>query len=286
MNSAARIRPEDFEFLQRVVREEAGLMLEPGKEYLAETRLGILARREGLESLQRLIQKIRGEPPTGALRRRAVEAMLTHETSFFRDPQVFEVIRRRVLPELITLRSAEKRLDVWCAAAASGQEPYSLAMVVREYQPVLSGWTVRMMATDLSEPVLARARRGEFSGLEMGRGLSRELRDRHFRVHGSTWRIRDELRDMVEFTRMNLAGPWTGLPRFDLVLMRNVLIYFEAAEKRAVLERLRQHLRPGGLLFLGSTETSFQIHGGFERVTLDGVSAYRLGPEAAAGPRG
>ncbi len=239
----------DFEYLCAVLHEESGLALGPDKVYLVEARLGPLARREGLGSVAALLERLRRGVP--ALRRQVVEAMLTTETSFFRDAVPFEALRRTILPELLRRRTTRERLHLWCGASSSGQEPYSLAMLLREHFPGLAGTQVRILASDLSGAVLERARQGVYSQLEVNRGLPARLLVKYFRREGLDWRIADDIRSLVDFFPLNLVGAWPVLPPVDVALVRNVLIYFDLPQRKQVLGRIRRHLRPDGYLFLG-----------------------------------
>jgi len=268
------IAPADFEYVQKLVHERAAIVLEPGKEYLAESRLLAVARREGLGSLAELVARLRGER-WNPLHRKVVEAMTTNETSFFRDAHPFDALRRRILPEVLERRAAERVLRIWSAASSSGQEAYSIAMLLREEAAALRGWQVGILGTDLSAEMVARARAGRFSQLEVNRGLPATFLARYFRRRGMEWEIDEAVRGMVEFREMNLADAWPVLPEMDVVFMRNVLIYFDLDTKRAVLARVRRVLRPGGYLFLGGAETTINLDDGFERVVLDQAPAYR-----------
>jgi chemotaxis protein methyltransferase CheR len=270
------LSPADFEYLSALVREGSAIVLEEQKAYLFEARLAPLARREGFDSLEALVRHLRGARADG-LHRKVVESMTTNETSFFRDVHPFEALRQAVLPELLRRRAAERRLRVWCAACATGQEPYSVALLLREHFPELAGWDVRVLATDLSEEVLGRARLGRYSQAEVNRGLPARLLVKYFAKEGLEWQLREEVRRQVEFRQLNLAGPWTGVPQ-DVVLLRNVLIYFDVADKRQVLARVRRVLRPDGALFLGGAETTLNLDGDFERAPFARACWYRVRP--------
>jgi chemotaxis protein methyltransferase CheR len=265
----------DFEYVRRLVRERAAIVLEDGKAYLAESRLVPVARREGFGSVAELIARIRDER-FGPLHRKVVEAMATNETSFFRDVHPFDALRTAVLPDVLARRAAERTFHVWCAAASTGQEPYSVAMLLREHFPQLAGWTVRLLATDLSTDVLGRARAGRFTQLEVNRGLPAAHLVRYFERQGPHWVLGEEVRRMVEFRELNLAEPWPVLPPMDVVLLRNVLIYFDLDTKREILAKLRRVLRPDGWLFLGGAETTLNVDDAFERVQVGRASAYRV----------
>jgi chemotaxis protein methyltransferase CheR len=255
----------DFEYVCRLVRDRSAVVLEAGKEYLVEARLGPLAGEFGHGSVTELVGRLRAGGD-GGLTTRVVEAMVTNETLFFRDGQPFETLRKTVLPGLIARRAAERRLDVWCAASSTGQEPYSLALLLREHFPELSGWRVNVLATDLSSEVLGRARAGRYTQLEVNRGLPAALLVKYFRQHGREWELAEDVRRMVEFRELNLAGPWPGLPRMDLVFLRNVMIYFDVETKKAILGRVLRVLRPDGYLLLGTAETTHGLSDSFRRV--------------------
>jgi chemotaxis protein methyltransferase CheR len=265
-----------FDYLRVLVRERSAIVLEDQKGYLVEARLGPLARREGFASLDALVDHLRSGRRDGGLHQKVVETMTTNETSFFRDVHPFEQLRLEVLPELMRRRAAERRLDVWCAACASGQEPYSVAMLLREHFPTLAGWDVRVLATDLSLDVLERARQGRYSQAEVNRGLPARLLVKYFVKDGADWQLKDEVRRMVEFRQVNLVGPWPAAPPQDVVLLRNVLIYFDEAARRSVLGKVRRLLRPDGRLFLGSAETTINLDDAFERVQHGRSICYRL----------
>jgi chemotaxis protein methyltransferase CheR len=265
----------DFEYIREVVRRHSAIVLDPGKEYLVESRLVPLARKEGEPSIAGLVAKMRTER-TGALTGRVVDAMTTNETSFFRDGHPFEAMQRRVLPELLRARAAERRLSIWCGASSSGQEPYSLAMLLKEVLAGAPGFSASLLATDLSAEMLERTRAGLYTQLEVNRGLPAPMLVRHFDKVGTQWQVKPELRAMVKTRLLNLAVPFPPLGTFDVVFLRNVLIYFDAATKRTVLQRVRQVLRPDGYLFLGGAETTLGIDDAFDRVVLDRATAYRL----------
>jgi chemotaxis protein methyltransferase CheR len=264
----------EFAYIQTLARRHSGIVLDAGKEYLAESRLQPLASHEGFASVADLIRRLRTES-VGGLHHRVIEALATNETSFFRDIGTFEALRHRVLPDLLAARASERRLSLWCAACSSGQEAYSLAMLVREELPGFADWDVRILASDLSETILSRARAGRYSQLDINRGLPASLLVKYFRRHGIEWEIEPEIRKMVGFRRINLAEPWPALPRMDMILMRNVLIYFDVDTKKAVLGNARRLLREDGFVLLGTAETTFSIDGAFAAVEPDGLAIFR-----------
>jgi chemotaxis protein methyltransferase CheR len=265
----------DFDYLRKLVREQSAIVLEPGKEYLVEARLATLVRQEGLGSMQDLVAKLRSHH-SGPLHTRVVEAMTTNETLFFRDPFVFEALRTAALPELVERRRPERRLEIWSAACSSGQEPYSVAMLLREHFPEVTGWRTSILATDLSTQMLARAAEGRYSQLEVNRGLPATMLTKYFSRQGMHWQVGDELKRAIEFRPMNLDAPWPTLPQMDVVLLRNVLIYFDMETKRRIVANVRKVLRRDGYLFLGGAETLLNVDDAFERVTLGKAACYRL----------
>jgi chemotaxis protein methyltransferase CheR len=265
----------DFNFIRRLVLEQSAIVLEEDKGYLVESRLLPLARREGFASLDLLVRRLQAEP-LHALHYRAVEAMTTNETSFFRDFHPFEVLKKSVLPDLIARRSAVRELNIWCAASSSGQEPYSLAMLIRESFPKLASWKVRILATDLSTDILARAREGRYSQLEVNRGLPATLLVKYFQKRGCDWYLQDDIRNMVDYQIVNLADRWPYLPPMDIVMIRNVLIYFAVETKKEILAKVRRVLKPDGYFFLGAAETTFSIDNSFERVQFERATCYQV----------
>lgn len=265
----------DFQFVRELLRREAAIVIDDGKEYLVETRLAKVARVEGYDSAEELIEVARNRGKA-TLHYRIVEAMTTNETSFLRDTTPFTAIRRTLLPELVAKRRNRRELSIWSAACSTGQEPYSLAMVLRETAPLLTGWHVRLLASDISKQVLERGKEGKYVRHEVNRGLNPELLQRYFNQAGDDWQVRGQLRCMIEWQELNLVRTWPVMPRFDLVLLRNVLIYFDVPTKQLVLNKLRQVLQPDGYLLLGAGESVAGIDDQFESTDVDGVSFYRL----------
>jgi chemotaxis protein methyltransferase CheR len=264
----------EFDYLRRLVREQSAIVLDSGKEYLVEARLAGLVREQGMSTVTDLVAKLRGHRD-GPLHTQVVEAITTNETLFFRDPPLWDTLRKEVLPELIEQRRSERRLQVWSAACSSGQEPYSLAMLLAEHFGEMAGWEVRILATDLSTAMLARAREGSYSQLEVNRGLPAAMLVKHFAKEGMHWRVVPGLRRTVEFRPFNLGATWPPLPRMDLVLLRNVLIYFDAETKRTIAERMRRQLQPDGYLVLGAAENLLGLDDAVERVTFGRTICYR-----------
>lgn len=266
---------EDFTFISRLVQQRSAIVLGPGKEYLVEARLGSLARDEGEGDIRRLVTRLQ-QDRDDRLAAKVVDAMTTNETLFFRDGHPFEALRRHVLPELVEARAGTRRLGIWCGAASSGQEPYSIAMVLDDVMQRYPGWTVDLLATDINEEMLARTREGRYSQLEVNRGLPIAMLMKHFDKDGTHWLAKEHLRRMVRTRPVNLAAPLPALGAFDVVFLRNVLIYFDTATKRAVFDEVRKVLRPDGYLFLGGAETALTIDAGFEPVAVGTSTAYRI----------
>jgi chemotaxis protein methyltransferase CheR len=266
---------EGFEYVSTLIRTDAGLVLEAGKEYLVEARLRPLAQEAGLTSVQDFIQQLR-MPTAGRMRRRVIEAMTTNETSFFRDLHPYESLKKVILPRVIENRRNERRINIWSAACSTGQEPYTIAMIIREHFAELINWSCRIIATDLSREVLARAQSGRYSQLEVNRGLPVQYLSRYFVRDKLDWEIKKDVRSMVEFVEMNLTRGWPPLPRVDIIFLRNVLIYFDVAVKRQIFAAMHRQLRPDGYLLLGNCETTLGIHDGFERLLDDRGGWHRV----------
>jgi len=265
----------DFEYLKTMLKEQSAIVLETGKEYLVESRLNPLAKSEGFVSLDALMAQMRAKP-LGALHHKVVDAMTTNETFFFRDIHPFEVLKKNVLPELIQKRANEKTLNIWCAAASSGQEPYTIAMVIREYFPMLNSWNIRFLASDISDTMLQRCREGVYTQADVNRGLPAALLIKYFEKKEAHWKLKPEMIKMIEFKKINLMNPFPLMPPMDLVFMRNVLIYFDVETKKSILGRVRNILKKDGYFFLGGAETTLNLDENFERLAFDRASCYRL----------
>jgi chemotaxis protein methyltransferase CheR len=271
----SELTPAEFAFVRELVHRRAAIVLEEGKEYLATTRLRQVAQREQLPSVAVLLSQLRHGQDL-ELNTKVVEAMTTNETSFFRDLRPFEALRHVVLPELIERRRHQRVLRFWCGAASTGQEPYSVLMMLQEHFPQLLDWRLDFHATDLSTEVIQRAQAAVYTQFEVNRGLPAPLLVRHFEPLGGTWRLRAPLRQRVQFGVQNLIGPWPERPPQDIVFLRNVLIYFDPAAKRDVLQRVRQVLAPGGFLFLGGAESVLNLDPHFVPTREHGTTFYRL----------
>jgi chemotaxis protein methyltransferase CheR len=268
------ISPVDFDYLRRLMREQTAIVLDAGKEYLAESRLANLVSQEGFASLSELLHQLRASPFNG-LHRKVVNAMTNNETWFFRDVLPFQALRAKIVPELIAARSAERTLRIWSAASSAGQEPYSIAMSLQENFPELRQWKVQILGTDISSSILEKAQRGRYSQLEINRGLPAALLSRYFTRQGIEWEITRDIRDRIEFRAMNLSEPWPKLPSMDIIFLRNVMIYFDVEMKKNILARVRQVLRPDGYMFMGGAETTLNLDDRFERVQYENTAYYR-----------
>lgn len=265
---------QNFSFIASFLRDECGLILEPGKEYLVKARLAPVAQRHNVANVDRLIDQIRARQGDGLIAE-VVEAMLTTETFFFRDIRPFEALQKLVIPELIQRRGATRQLNIWCAASSSGQEPYSVAMLLKEHFPELSNWRINYWATDISRGMIARSQAGKYSQLEISRGLPPELLRKWFREEQGQWCIDEQLRKSMTFSQINLIHPWPRMPVWDLVLLRNVMIYFESDMKRLILNRLEQVLAPDGYVLLGGAETTLNLNDSFTRHEALNAGFYR-----------
>jgi len=248
------VTPSDFTHLADLVRRRSGLVLTPEKKTLAGNRLAPVARRFGFRSTAQLLAEL--PYPSEELARAITEAMTTNDTSFFRDGAVFKFLAEEALPTLVRNRGASKRLRLWCAAVSTGQEAYSLAMILDEMKLAAKGWKIDLIATDLNESAIARARDGLYAPYEIERGLSSDILERHFVKEGRQWRVADRLRRMVTFRAFNLLDHFGWLGEIDIVLCRNVLLYFESRTRADIHGKLREALAADGYLILGDAETS------------------------------
>tara|TARA_B100001939_G_scaffold348220_1_gene374314 strand:+ start:1853 stop:2689 length:837 start_codon:yes stop_codon:yes gene_type:complete len=259
------MRTEDFQLISSILKERSGLVLTEDKVYLLESRLTPIARQKGMETLDDLINEVRLRRKEDLLNE-ITEAMTTNESFFFRDNTPFDHLRDKVLPELLGARSNVKRLRIWCAAASTGQEPYSIAIILKEMQAKLQGWNIEIVGTDLSQQVLEKARAGLYSQFEVQRGLPIKMLIKYFTQVGEMWQISEELRNMVTYRPFNLLDNFSILGQFDVVFCRNVLIYFDQATKTQVLNRIRSQMPEDGTLFLGAAETVLGVSDKFKPV--------------------
>jgi chemotaxis protein methyltransferase CheR len=264
----------DFQFLQNLLRRRSGLSLMGEKRYLVDARLSPIARANRLDGIESLIARLRAGAEE-ALVRSVVEAMATNETYFFRDRQPFAQFETVILPHLLEARAQERHLRIWSAGTSSGQEAYSIAMILREQAAKLAGWRVDLVGTDLSGRMIDRAQQGRYSQFEVQRGLPIQYLLTHFTQTGDAWQLNDGIRAMVDFKTLNLLDPFSALGVFDVIFCRNVLIYFDPQTKGAVFDRLADQLAPDGRLVLGSAES---VIGLTRRFTpdVDNRGLYRL----------
>jgi chemotaxis protein methyltransferase CheR len=247
------VTPPDYEYLRKYLKDHSGLDLSADKQYLIESRLLPLARRAGLSGIGDLVQKMKGG--SAPFNTQVVEAMTTNETFFFRDKVPFEHFRDLIMPQLLSSRANRKTVRIWCAAGSTGQEPYSLAMSLKEMGAQLSGWRVEIIATDLSQEVLEKSRAGLYSQFEVQRGLPIQMLVKYFKQVGELWQINADIRAMVQHRQLNLLHDFSQLGVFDVIFCRNVLIYFDQETKAQAFSRLAKAMEPDGFFMLGAAET-------------------------------
>ena len=245
--------PLDYEYLRKLLKERSGLDLSADKQYLVESRLLPLARRSNLNGIPELVQRMKGGAEL--LTSEVVEAMTTNETFFFRDKIPFDHLKDAVLPALAQARAARRALRIWCAASSTGQEPYSIAMLVKEMTALFSGWRIEIVATDLSQAVLEKSRAGLFSQFEVQRGLPIHLLVKYFAQKGELWQLNADIRSMVQHRQLNLLQDISHLGTFDVIFCRNVLIYFDQQTKAGIFGKVARMLEPDGVLALGAAES-------------------------------
>jgi len=274
------VNAPDYEYLRKLLKERSGLDLSADKQYLIESRLLPLARKAGLSGIPELVQKLQGG--SGALMTNVVEAMTTNETFFFRDKVPFDHFRDTIMPEVLKARAARRSVRIWCAAGSTGQEPYSLAMTLKEMSAALTGWRVEIIATDLSQEVLEKAKAGVYSQFEVQRGLPIQMLMKYFKQTGETWQVNPELRAMIQHRQLNLLQDFSHLGTFDVIFCRNVLIYFDQETKINIFNRLARQIEPDGFLVLGAAETVVGLTDTFKPIA-DRRGLYRPNdPRAAA----
>ena len=249
---------EGLQYLRDLVRRRSAIVVEADKNYLVESRLSPIVRELKLAGIDELLVQVKKNEHS-ALCRKVIEAMTTNETSFFRDIHPWETLKNTILPELIKTRQTSRRLRIWCAAASTGQEPYTIAMVIREHFPELASWDVQILGTDLNATVLDRARAGVYKQLEVNRGLPAAMLIKYFERSGTEWTVKPDLKRMMAFQELNLLERWSLFSMNDVVFMRNVLIYFDTTVKRDILGRVRDKLAPDGFLVLGGAETTINL---------------------------
>jgi len=266
------ISPENYAFLEQYIQRESGILLGPDKLYLIKSRLQPLMDQERLTSLNQLCERLQ-KTPSESLRRRVVESMTTHETLFFRDPAVFDMLRTELIPEVAKAQSGARTLRIWSAACSSGQEPYSLAMMLLEAG--YGDWSIEILGTDISSQILERAAAGTYLQIEVNRGLPAPMLIKYFQRAGLDWRISEKIRRMVRFANFDLRQNPTGFGPFHLVLCRNVLIYFEIETRKKILAGIRSRLAAGGFLVLGASETTTNVDDTLVRRTMKNSVVYQ-----------
>ncbi|MCG8556477.1 MAG: protein-glutamate O-methyltransferase CheR [Proteobacteria bacterium] len=271
---------DELSYIQKLVRDCSGIAIETGKEYLIESRLARLWRREGHRSIKEFVAHLKTKS-FSSLHSEVALALATHETAFFRDASAFEALRERILPEMLERRAPARSLNLWSSACSSGQEPYSVALALCEAVPDLANWSVRLLASDMSPALVSRAVAGVYRKAEVERGLPAHLRDKYFERNGDDWQAVEYVRRMIEFRTINLVETWPMLPRMDIVLMRHVLIYFDVPTKRKIFGKLRRILRPDGFVFLGAGETTIGVDDALEPIDTSTACCYRLSTHAA-----
>jgi chemotaxis protein methyltransferase CheR len=247
------VTPPDYEYLRKLLRDHSGLDLSADKQYLIESRLLPLSRKAGLAGISELVQKMKGG--SSAITTQVVEAMTTNETFFFRDKVPFDHFRDSIVPEMLQARANRKSIRIWCAAGSTGQEPYSLAMCLKECGAAMSGWRIEILATDLSQEVLEKSKAGIYSQFEVQRGLPIQMLVKYFKQTGEFWQINADIRAMVQHRQLNLLHDFSQLGVFDVIFCRNVLIYFDQETKINIFNRLARAAAPDGFLVLGAAET-------------------------------
>jgi chemotaxis protein methyltransferase CheR len=271
--AAAEINPESYRFFQDYVYRESGIVLEGDKRYLLEARLMPIAQRMRLANLNELCTMLGTPPNNAALKRQVVEAMTTNETFFFRDPAQYDALRTVVIPSLIALRQDTRKMSFWSAASSTGQEAYSLAMMLLEMG--LGDWKIRIQGTDLSTQMAERASAGKYMQIEVNRGLPVAYLVKYFTKVGLDWQLKDQVRRMVDFSTCDLRQSMSARGPFDVVFCRNVLIYFDVEAKRKILEELHGTLFRGGYLLLGGSETTLNLTNSYERRIIGQTVLYQ-----------
>ena len=270
---------DELNYIRKLVEERSGISLSPDKAYLIESRLRKLLKEEQLHNLENLVGQLKWRRFV-ELHEKVVDALTTNETSFFRDNTPFETLRNEILPAIIRANTTSKRINIWSAACSSGQEPYSILMILREHFPSLKDWEINILATDLSNNILEKAREGYYTDFELGRGLPDNLK-KYFDPVRKGWQFKPEMRQAVTFEQLNLIDSWPLLQDMDLILMRNVLIYFQPAVKESILQKTASVLRPEGYLILGQSETLVQLDTPFSQTKIGSTPYYKLATSMA-----
>jgi len=255
------VTPPDYEYLRKILKDHSGLDLSADKQYLIESRLLPLSRKCGVSGISELVQKMKAG--SSSITAQVVEAMTTNETFFFRDKVPFEHFRDAIVPDVLKARAGRKSIRIWCAAGSTGQEPYSLAMSLKEMGAALAGWRIEIIATDLSTEVLEKSKSGVYSQFEVQRGLPIQMLVKYFTQTGELWQLNPDIRAMVQHRQLNLLQDFSHLGTFDVIFCRNVLIYFDQDAKINIFDRLARVLEPDGVLALGAAESVVGISDAF-----------------------
>jgi chemotaxis protein methyltransferase CheR len=263
----------EFDYLRQLVRNCSAIEIDADKQYLAELRLSPLLPESNASSVQELLARLRTQQ-FGGLHRRVVDAMTNNETWFFRDFHPFQALETHIIPEMITRRETQRQLNIWSAASSTGQEAYSVAMILRE-RFAIPQWRFSILATDISERVLNRAQTGIYSQQEVNRGLPARMLANYFQRNATNWELQRHVREMVTFRMLNLSTPWNSIPPVDILLLRNVLIYFDIPTRKRIFAWARRTLRPDGYMLLGAAETTLNVDDNFERVQFGNTVCYR-----------
>ena len=265
---------DEIDFLRTFVAERSGNQISAQQGYLLESRLAPVAKGNGIDSVNALVRQLRSSK-SATLNDEVAQALTINETSFFRDVHPFEALRSAILPELIEKRAARKSLSIWCAACSAGQEPYSIAMTIKEHFPQLADWKIRIACTDYSEEILAKAQSAQYSQFEVNRGLPAKMLIKYFERSGTRWKIKPDITEMMDFRKLNLIEKFGFFSKFDIVFIRNVLIYFSATDKLSIISRMHKILADDGYLFLGGGETLISLKVPFERKSFGQSVAFQ-----------
>ncbi|HEB69281.1 MAG TPA: protein-glutamate O-methyltransferase CheR [Desulfobulbus sp.] len=254
-----KITPEELKTITKYIHDICGIHLDASKKYLLETRLSSIAEENGCSTYQELYLKARREPRK-SIEKQIIDAISTNETLFFRDSGPFELLQHKILPELIDARTPRSALmktpiRIWSAASSTGQEIYSIAIVLKELLGDTSKYSIKLLGTDISESAVTQASTGKYNKFEIERGLARDKLNKYFTMTGGYWKIKDEIRAMVNFRKLNLMLPFAGLGKFDIVFCRNVAIYFTLEDRKKLFNKIADILEPDGYLIIGSTES-------------------------------
>lgn len=263
-----------FDFIKKLVFDHSGNSLEDGKDYLVESRLFSLASDNGFASVEALLNALQAKS-FGDLHVRVVEAMLTGETKFFRDQHPFDSLRENILPEIIERKKDSREINIWNCACSTGQEPYSLAMMIREHFPLLLNWKLNILASDISQKALNKAKQGVYHQFDIDRGLPENYKNKYFKKVADGWQLNSEVRNMISFQEINIAKALPNLPMMDLLFMRNVLIYFERHNKQEIILRVMKNLDSNGYMFLGGSEAILGLNVPLVRTQVGKSDCYR-----------